>query len=315
MSVRERIAAKIAARIEELFPALRHSVVGLYWPIRAELDARGLATRLISHGARIGLPVVVERNQPLEFWAWKPGDAMERGDWNIPVPAVRETVHPGYLIVPVVGFDDACYRLGYGGGYYDRTLAAMSPRPTTIGIGPECARLDTIYPQPHDIPMDVIVTEKIVRNRRDPTEDDDPNERRSYASPPCFMHEVAGEGVGAMTRNQTIRLLNELLEAERAGARGITAIAGGYEVPDRHLLKEVAVDEGRFVPCSAATSHGLAACRAARPAPSTTSWSAWNPAPNRPRCSTAASGGWFASWRRRSPCSTTRNCAPTWSTC
>ena len=66
---------------------------------------------------------------------------------------------PTILIVPLLGFDDAGFRLGYGGGYYDRTLAAMQPRPFTVGVGYELGRLPTIYPQPHDIPMDVIVTE------------------------------------------------------------------------------------------------------------------------------------------------------------
>ena len=84
---------------------------------------------------------------------------MSRGVWNIPVPGERTLVQPNLLLVPLVGFDAAGYRLGYGGGYYDRTLAAMSPRPLTIGVGFAMGRLNSIYPQPHDIPMDAIVTE------------------------------------------------------------------------------------------------------------------------------------------------------------
>jgi 5-formyltetrahydrofolate cyclo-ligase len=84
---------------------------------------------------------------------------MERGIWDIPVPKPGKPVLPTLLFVPLVGFDDAGYRLGHGGGYYDRTLAALSPRPAAIGVGYAATRLETIHPQPHDIPMDAIATE------------------------------------------------------------------------------------------------------------------------------------------------------------
>jgi 5-formyltetrahydrofolate cyclo-ligase len=73
------------------------------------------------------------------------------------------------LIVPLLGFDAAGYRLGYGGGYYDRTLAAMAPRPLSIGVGYELGRLDTIHPQAHDIPLDAIVTENGSHRRSNPS--------------------------------------------------------------------------------------------------------------------------------------------------
>ena len=79
---------------------------------------------------------------------------------NIPAPADGPSVTPDVLLVPLVGFDAGGYRLGYGGGYYDRSLAARTPRPLAIGIGFEISRLATIHPQPHDIPMDAIVTER-----------------------------------------------------------------------------------------------------------------------------------------------------------
>ena len=85
---------------------------------------------------------------------------MTRGVWNIPIPAGDESVEPDVLIAPLVGFDPAGYRLGYGGGYYDRTIASRTAKPFVIGIGFEIARLSTIYPQSHDIPMDVIVTDR-----------------------------------------------------------------------------------------------------------------------------------------------------------
>ena len=84
----------------------------------------------------------------------------ERGVWNIPVPrANAKIVLPDVVIAPLVGFDPSCYRLGYGGGFFDRTLAVLHTAPRVFGVGYSQAALATIYPQPHDIPMDVVVTE------------------------------------------------------------------------------------------------------------------------------------------------------------
>ena len=85
---------------------------------------------------------------------------MAPGVWGIPAPAEGEWVLPEVLLVPLLGFDGAGYRLGYGGGYYDRTLAAMRTKPLAIGIGYELLRLGTIHPRPHDVPMDLIVTKR-----------------------------------------------------------------------------------------------------------------------------------------------------------
>jgi 5-formyltetrahydrofolate cyclo-ligase len=137
-------------------------VLGFYWPIRGELDLRNLARRHVDAGGIAALPVVVEKDAPVEFWQWRPGATMQRGFWNIPVPAKRRVVVPGALLIPLVGYDAAGYRLGSGGGYYDRTLAATEPRPLCVGVGYAEAELGTIYPQPHDVPMDLIVTERRV---------------------------------------------------------------------------------------------------------------------------------------------------------
>lgn len=84
---------------------------------------------------------------------------MVDGVFGIPYPAESHVLAPDTLVVPLVGYDDCCYRLGYGGGYYDRTLAVAEPKPLSIGIGFESLRLETIWPQPYDVPMDYIVTE------------------------------------------------------------------------------------------------------------------------------------------------------------
>ncbi len=137
----------------------RYPVLGIYWPMRGEIDVRDIARQHIAAGRQIGVPVVVERHAPVEFWQWKPGMRMQKGLWDIPIPRERHVLVPNALIVPLVGCDAHKYRLGYGGGYYDRTLAAAVPRPFCVGLGYAEASLPTIHPQPHDIPMDEIVTD------------------------------------------------------------------------------------------------------------------------------------------------------------
>jgi 5-formyltetrahydrofolate cyclo-ligase len=151
---KERLCAEI-----DLAP---YRVLGIYWPIRAEIDVRDIAIRHIEAGGVAALPVIVHKNAPVEFWPWEPGTSMRRGFWKIPVPAAGTAVRPDALIIPLVGFDAAGFRLGYGGGYYDRTLAALSPLPLRIGLGYAETQIATIYPQPHDVPMSVIVTDRAV---------------------------------------------------------------------------------------------------------------------------------------------------------
>jgi 5-formyltetrahydrofolate cyclo-ligase len=151
----EAIAAGVLAEIGDI----RGRIVSAYWPFRGEPDLRPLLERIALLGGRTALPVVIEKARPLEFHLWQAGDALSRGVWNIPIPAERHPCTPDIVLAPVVGFDAACYRLGYGGGFFDGTLAAMPERPYVIGVGYGRSRLATIYPQLHDIPMDMIATE------------------------------------------------------------------------------------------------------------------------------------------------------------
>jgi 5,10-methenyltetrahydrofolate synthetase len=157
---RKRLSLPVTQYLFDSIDARTNPVLGIYWPIRGEIDLRELARRHVAAGGVVGLPVVVQKAAPVEFWRWRPGVALKKGLWNIPIPAQRELVEPGLLVIPLVGFDRARYRLGYGGGFYDRTLAAARPRPHTIGVGLADQELPSIYPQPHDIPMDVIVTDQ-----------------------------------------------------------------------------------------------------------------------------------------------------------
>ncbi len=165
---RRQWEAAIEARLAALLAALPGGILGIYWPFRAEPDPRPLAERLHADGRRIALPVVVDRKGPLEYRLWQPGMAMEIGVFDLPVPKARDVVQPEIVLAPLVGFDDANYRLGYGGGYFDRTLAAMAPAPVAIGVGFELARVESVFPRPHDVPMDVIVTEARLSRRPAP---------------------------------------------------------------------------------------------------------------------------------------------------
>ena len=156
---RHDAAQTIAAGLDRYRTDHKPRRIGLYWPIKHEPNLIPWA-RERSGEVRFCLPVVVARGQPLEYWDWTPGDAMGSGVWGIPIPARRAVVTPDLMIAPLVGFDQARYRLGNGGGYFDRTLATFASRPFTIGVGHAFGALETIYPQSHDIPMDMIVTEK-----------------------------------------------------------------------------------------------------------------------------------------------------------
>lgn len=118
------------------------------------------AAALHEEGVMVALPVVERRQAPLVFRRWTPETRIKLGHWGIPVPPPESsTLKPTIVIAPLVGWDAEGFRLGYGGGYFDRTLAVAAPAPFKIGVGFRSARLTTIFPQPHDIPFDLIVTE------------------------------------------------------------------------------------------------------------------------------------------------------------
>ncbi len=152
--------AAITQHLLDGFPQLTDKTIGIYWPYQGEFDPRHALRHLRARGARSALPEVVQKAAPLQFRHWQPGVAMTQGVYDIPVPAATDIVVPQALIMPPVGFDAAGYRLGYGGGFYDRTLASLTPRPLTIGVAYELSRLPTIHPQDFDLPMDYVVTER-----------------------------------------------------------------------------------------------------------------------------------------------------------
>lgn len=151
--------ARLVARdLDWLVPRAAGAVVSLYWPFRGEPDLRPVMHSVRAAGLRAALPVVVAKGQALVFREWTPETRFERGVLNIPFPVDGDLVTPTVVVAPLVGFDPEGYRLGYGGGFFDRTLAAMATPPLVIGVGHRLQEIATIHPQPHDIPMDWIVT-------------------------------------------------------------------------------------------------------------------------------------------------------------
>ncbi len=158
---------RMDASLERSFPGLAGKRVAICWPIKNEYDPRYFARTLRERGALTALPVVVAPKQPLAFREWHPGVALATGPLDIPYPKDSAEITPEAVLLPMNGWDPQGYRLGYGGGFFDRTLAALAKKPIVIGVTYELARLDTIHPQPWDIPMDYVVTERGVY-RRDP---------------------------------------------------------------------------------------------------------------------------------------------------
>ena len=170
---RERLAARLAldtarhaalsgrlgAHLAGLLSALPAQTLAFCAPVRGEFDARPLVGELLARGWRAAMPVVVEAGAPMVFRAWTRDCAMAADRHGIPIPGDGPAIIPDIVLLPLVAFDPAGYRLGYGGGYFDRTLAARTPRPRAIGVGFELGRVPDIRPQPHDIRLDAVVTE------------------------------------------------------------------------------------------------------------------------------------------------------------
>lgn len=154
-----QLSRQIERHLGALVDALDPAVLAFCWPFRGEFDARALVAARLPGGLRACLPVVVDNGLPLEFREWTPQSEMIEDRYGIHIPARGETLQPDVILMPLNAFDAAGYRLGYGGGYFDRSLAAFAPRPRAVGIGFELARVDSIRPQAYDLPMDFIVTE------------------------------------------------------------------------------------------------------------------------------------------------------------
>jgi len=191
----ERLRLRMDASLERSFPGLAAAKLAFCWPIKGEYDARHLARTLRERGALTALPVVVAPRRPLVFREWHPGVELAVGALDIPYPKDSPEVVPGAVLLPMNGWDEAGYRLGYGAGFFDRTLAGLAKKPVVIGVSYEMAKMPTIHPQSWDIPVDWLVTERGVY-RRDPgglafLGEPLPGDPSTLASPVCYAGEVA----------------------------------------------------------------------------------------------------------------------------
>jgi 5,10-methenyltetrahydrofolate synthetase len=188
---------RIDTHLQRSFPDLVHGVIAFCWPYKNEYDARHLLAGLRRRGVTTALPVIVAPKSALVFREWHPGVTLEQGPLGIPFPPDSMEVQPDTVLLPAVGFDAAGYRLGYGGGYFDRTLAAIARRPRVIAIAYEFMFIETIHPQPHDLPADYVVTERGVYVRRS-----EGGlrfiEAQGYSSPPCYAAEIAPDYFGEL---------------------------------------------------------------------------------------------------------------------
>jgi len=153
------LGARIAAHVLDHAPPPPGAVVAGFWPMGSEPDIRPLLLALHDRGHQVALPVTPPRGQPLGFRAWTPGAAMARGPLGTEYPAAGEALTPGWLAVPLLLFDRTGARLGYGGGYYDRTLAAL-PRAVAIGIAYAAQEVARLPMGPHDIRLHAVATEQ-----------------------------------------------------------------------------------------------------------------------------------------------------------
>lgn len=152
----------ITTLLIEGFPVLQQRSVGFYSPYQGEYDPAPVMTYLSTRGATLALPEVIGPHQPLRFRKWWPQAPMRNDAYGIAIPHATEQVAIDAVVIPMIGFDNQGYRLGYGSGFFDRTLAVIKPRPLTIGIAFELLHLPTTYPHEHDIAMDYVITEKTI---------------------------------------------------------------------------------------------------------------------------------------------------------
>jgi 5-formyltetrahydrofolate cyclo-ligase len=146
-------------------PAAGRSVVSAFFPYQSEIDTRPLLGKLAGEGWTTALPIVIALGQPLVFRRWLPGQATVPGMWNIPQPTEDSpVVEPDVLLVPMLAFDRQGYRLGYGGGFYDRTLEVLRAKKPIVAIGVAYAsqQVDSVVRGAHDQPLDFVMTDEEV---------------------------------------------------------------------------------------------------------------------------------------------------------
>lgn len=149
-------AGDAARHLRDVLAAHAGRPLSGYMPMRSEIDP---LAAMAAHAGPVAVPVIEGKGLPLRFRAWHPQAAMIPGRFGALVPETGDWITPEVLIVPLVAFDRGGNRLGYGGGFYDRTLATLQPRPFTVGLGYTQGYLDDFEPELHDQPLDAILND------------------------------------------------------------------------------------------------------------------------------------------------------------
>jgi 5-formyltetrahydrofolate cyclo-ligase len=140
-------------------------VIAAYWRIRDELDCQPILLRLMDSGQTVVLPAVQGADKPLDLRVWEEGSSLYEAGFGALAPSeLAPRAEPDMILVPLLGFDARGTRLGYGGGYYDRTIAALPRRPRLVGLAFACQEVPHVPREDHDVPLDAVVTENGVRH-------------------------------------------------------------------------------------------------------------------------------------------------------
>lgn len=164
-SARAQADRALSERLDALVAGTGLQLIAGYWAMKDEPELAAVLARWSALGRTVLLPKVVAADAPLVFLRWEPGAAMVAGPFGTVHPADGAPMRPELLVIPCLGFDPRCYRLGYGGGYYDRTLEGL-PEALGVGVAYDCCALSGFVPHAHDLPLDCVVTETRVLRRR-----------------------------------------------------------------------------------------------------------------------------------------------------
>ena len=165
VDVRAEAAAAATQHFFDSVPLQPDDVVAAYWRIRDEMDCQPILVRLMDAGHTVVLPVVTGPHEPLEMRVWEDDTPLYEAGFGTLAPSeLAPQAAPDVMLVPLLGFDKFGTRLGYGGGYYDRTLANMHKKPKLVGLAFAAQELDIIPRDDHDVPLDMVVTEAGLRS-------------------------------------------------------------------------------------------------------------------------------------------------------